>query len=382
MSSPKDVIEIGELETSQARTSISPASTSRRRVSTEDRQEVPRYEPLRQRGGYAGLSRGGKDNNEDHQVGPSKLQALVYRLTQSVVLRRLLLYYLPPTLLLLIPTIITATVARNARIGNNIHMVGLFVGSRSSGRSSGAHGTLLSSYLLCRSTLLGSSVRLQRTITTDILEVVVWPTTAFYSSLFSRAATPILCLFDEVNPGRCDDAWIMFIRKFFLATIACTGLFLVQKALIHLLTVDYRKRQFKGRSEESERSTHILARMYEASIALYPVFCAQFASEDDTIYRSQTLMAAVKGGQQQSHLRQRVSKFYGADAIAETKARLHGKEVLKVGSSRSKTSRRRRLWLVVCGARSPRIQKLSLSRTSCASWDQVARKRCWIYSNP
>ncbi|KAK7179450.1 mechanosensitive ion channel [Paraphaeosphaeria sporulosa] len=320
-------------ETSQVHASGSALHTSRRSLSA-DHQEAVRYEPFRRQGAYSGLSGGDRDDEEDQGKEPSKLQTLVYKFTKSILLRRLLLYYFPPTLLLLIPIVITATVAKNAYIGDDVRVVGLFVWLEVIWAIFWGSWGLAFVLPFVFQYFAGFFTPVAKDYT-DILKAVILPMTAFYFALFSRAATPLLCVFDEVKPGRCDDDWIMIIRRFLLATIACTGLFFVQKVLIHLLTVNYRKRQFKVRVEESKRTTHILAQMYEASVRLYPAFCARFAPEDDKIHRSQTLRAAVEGGLQQPHLRKRVNKFYGADAMAETKARLQGKEVLKVGSPRS-----------------------------------------------
>ncbi|KAJ8108042.1 hypothetical protein OPT61_g8447 [Boeremia exigua] len=334
MPSPKDmVIDIVELETNQANASGIAAPTSRRSFSADQPDSV-RFEPFRRHGAYTGLSSGDGDDDEYQEEEMCKLQTVVYRLTKSTVIRRLLLYYLPPALLLLIPIVITATVAKNVHIGDDVRIVGLFVWLEVIWAIFWGSWGLAFVLPFVLQFFAGFFSPVAKDYT-NILKVVTWPMTAFYFALFSRASTPLLCVFDENRPGVCDDAWVLFIRTFFLATIACTGLFFVQKVLIHLLTVNYRKRQFRGRSRESKRYTRILALMYEASVRLHPEFCGRFASEDDMIHRSQTLRATAEGGLEQSFLRKTVNKFYGPDALAETKARLHGKEVLKAGSSRS-----------------------------------------------
>lgn len=335
MSLPKDIIiDIMEPEkTSQVRASGSETPTSRR-SSREDHQEATRYEPFRRQGAYAELSGGDGDADENQEKEPSKLQTLVYKFTKSTLLRRLLLYYLPPTLLLLIPIIVTATVAKDAHIGEDVRILGLFVWLEVVWAIFWGSWGLAFTLPFVFQYFAGFFIPVAKDYT-DILKAVILPMTAFYFALFSRAATSLLCVFDKARPGRCDDDWVLIIRRFFLATVACTGLFFVEKVLVHLLTVKYRKRQFKVRVEENKRTTRILAQMYEASVRLHPEFCTRFALEDDKIHRSETLRAAAEGGLQQSRLRKRVSKFYGVDAMAETKARLQGKEVLKVGSPRS-----------------------------------------------
>jgi hypothetical protein len=355
MSSSKDIaINIIPLEESQQGYASRSSAFSKEDSPSGDADGAIRYEPFRRRGAYAELSGGEHEEDEDGESKPSKLQTLVYRLTKSVLLRRFLLYYLPPALALLIVVIITATAAKDSHIGD-VHLVGLFVWLEVTWAifwAAWALAFVLPFVFQFFAGFISSGARYY----TDILKAVIVPMTAFYFALLSRAATQLLCVFDWETPGTCDDNWVLVIRKILLATVACTGLFFVEKVLIHLLTVNYRKRQFRVRVEESKRTTHILALMYEASIRLYPGFCARFAFEDSKIHRSQTLTAAGEGGVRQSRLRKTVSKFYGAEAVAETKARLQGKEVLKVGSPRSVILRAleseeasealaRRLWL-------------------------------------
>jgi hypothetical protein len=250
-----------------------------------------------------------------------------------VALRRLLLYYLPPALILSIVIIVSVTAGKKARIGD-IHLVGLFVWLEVIWGffwSSWAMAYVLPFVLQFFGGFVSSGARQN----TEILKAVQLPMTAFFWALLSRASTPILCVFANDDRGVYDDNWVLIIRKALLATVACTGLYFVEKILIHLLTVNYRKRQFRTKVEESKRLTHVLALMYEASIDMYPGFCPRFASEDDEIHRSQTFTASRARGAEPSRLHQSMKRFYGAKAMAETKSRLLGKEVLQPGSPRS-----------------------------------------------
>lgn len=354
MTSSKDIaIDIIPLVESQRGHGSRSSAFSRENSPAADPEGTIRYEPFRRRGAYAELS-GGDGDDEDGESTPSKLQTLVHRWTKSVIIRRFLLYYLPPALILSIAIIITATAAKESHIGD-VHLVGLFVWLEVTWAIFWAAWALAFLFPFAFQFFAGF-ISTGARYYTDILKAVKVPMTAFYCAVFSREATQLLCVFDWGKPGTCDDDWVLVIRKILLATVACTGLFFVEKILIHLLTVNYRKRQFKVRVEESKRTARILALMYEASVRLYPGFCARFASEDSKIHRSETLTAASVRGIHQSRWRKRVSKFYGPEAMEETKARLHGKEVLKVGSPRSVVLRAleselasealaRRLWL-------------------------------------
>jgi hypothetical protein len=303
---------------------------------------------------YVELSGAEEEENEDNEEKESKFQAFVHRITTSLILRRLFLRYLPPALVLSIGVVIASTAAKKTRIGD-VHLVGLFVWLE----------VIWAIFWLAWGTAYGVPFAIQFfggfissgiRYYTEILKAVLIPMTAFFWALLSRAITPVLCAFDEDDPGDCDDKWVMIIRRALLAAVCCTGLYFVEKILIHLLTINYRKRQFKTRADEVKRVTHILVLLYEASVKLYPGFCPRFAVEDHEIHRSLSLATPRMRQVEQSRLRKTVGKFYGPEAMEETRARLRGKEVLKSGSPRSVVLRAletakasqalaRRLWL-------------------------------------
>jgi hypothetical protein len=354
MSSKDIVVEIIPLQES-SRAFASGSSTIPGEDSNTTYPEGPIAKPgIFRRRAYAELSGGDDEEGVDRQDKDSKLQAFVYRMTKSWIIRRLLLHYLPPALILAICIAVALTAGKKVRLGD-VHLVGLFVWLEVIWAIFWfAWGVAYALPFIIQffGGFISSGIRRY----TAIFKAVIVPMTAFFWALFSRAATPVLCAFDEEDPGECDDNWVLIIRRAFLAAICCTGLYFVEKILIHLLTVNYRKRQFKTKVEESKRMTQILVLLYEESVKLYPGFCARFASEDQDIHRSLTLGATLNRVGEQSRLRKTVSKFYGAEAMEETKARLQGKEVLKPGSPRSVVLRAletvkasealaRRLWL-------------------------------------
>jgi hypothetical protein len=334
MSAKDVVVEIIPLEESR-RTHASGSST----IAGEGSSTTHRDSPIanlgffQRRSAYAELSGGEDEENAEKQEEAGKLEAFVHKITESLILRRLLLRYLPPALILSIGIAVTLAAAKTARIGD-VHLVGLFVWLEVIWAIFWvAWGTAYSlpfaiQYL---GGFLSSGIRYY----TEILKAVLIPMTAFFWAMLSRAATPVLCLFDEDEPGKCDDQWVAVIRRALLAAVCCTGLYFIEKILIHLLTVNYRKRQFRTRLDEGKKVTQILILLYEASVKLYPGFCPRFATEDDEIHRSMTLTATRMGGVDKSRWRKTVSRFYSAEAMEETKSRLQGKEVLQTGSPRS-----------------------------------------------
>ncbi|KAG9516552.1 hypothetical protein KCV07_g6719, partial [Aureobasidium melanogenum] len=155
----------------------------------------------------------------------------------------------------------------------------------------------------------------------------------FFWALLSRAATPVLCAFDENRPGECDDEWIAVLRKILLATVASTGIFFVEKILIHILTINYRQKQFRVRLQDIERTVYILTLMYQASRDRFPIHCPEFATEDHKIHDSRLVDVAERKTTRQfstSTTRSRLSVMAN-----NMKERLAGREVLKHDSARS-----------------------------------------------
>lgn len=81
------------------------------------------------------------------------------------------------------------------------------------------------------------------------------------------------------------------MQKVFLATIPVACIFLVEKAIIQFITVNYHRTQFSARIAESKRRMHLFELLYEASAILYPPYCAKFANDDYAI--NSTLISEV-----------------------------------------------------------------------------------------
>lgn len=335
MSSPKDVvIDIVELDdTSRVRASESAVHASGK-PSWADAEQHARYEPFRRQGAYTELSGGHGEDDEDQQKGLTRLQTFIYNLTKSTPLRWLFMYYLPPVLIILIGVAITATIAKGWLTLEGIRGIGIFIWLEVIWAIFWGSWGLAFVLPFVFQSFAGFFTSAAKDYT-DILKAIIWPMTAFCFAILSREATRLLCRFNLFHPNRCDGTFVMGIRRFLLATVACTGLFFVQKVLIHLLTVNYHKRQFKIRVEESKIKTRILAIMYEASVRLYPAFCARFIAEDLKIHRSKTVRVAAFRHLQQSRFGKRLNRSSAVDAISEAKARIHGKEVLNIDSPRS-----------------------------------------------
>ncbi|KAG9563621.1 hypothetical protein KCU71_g6667, partial [Aureobasidium melanogenum] len=167
----------------------------------------------------------------------------------------------------------------------------------------------------------------------ELLQAIILPMALFFWALLSRAATPVLCAFDENRPGECDDEWIAVLRKILLATVASTGIFFVEKILIHILTINYRQKQFRVRLQDIERTVYILTLMYQASRDRFPIHCPEFATEDHKIHDSRLVDVAERKTSRQFSTSTTGSRL--SVMANNMKKRLAGREVLKHDSARS-----------------------------------------------
>jgi hypothetical protein len=55
---------------------------------------------------------------------------------------------------------------------------------------------------------------------------------------------------------------------------------LAERVLIQLISINYHRKQFDGKIKDSKRNIKLLSLLYEASAALFPAYCPEFAEED------------------------------------------------------------------------------------------------------
>lgn len=289
------------------------------------------YLPSR-RGRYFALADVDECESSEHQdEKSSRTLTFVRTLTPNEKTRPFLLLFLLVSLALIIPIIITRIVVKQVSIGD-VHLVGLFV-------------WLEVIWIICWGAwglayLLPFGIQFFAGLITthsrkyaELLQALNLPMALFFWALLSRAATPVLCAFDKDRPGECDDEWIAALRKILLATVACTGIFFVEKILIHILTINYRQKQFRVRLQDIERSVYILTMMYQASRDRFPIHCPKFATEDRKIHDSRLVDVAERKTTRQFSTSTTGSRL---SVVANNmKKRLAGREVLKHDSSRS-----------------------------------------------
>lgn len=76
------------------------------------------------------------------------------------------------------------------------------------------------------------------------------------------------------------DPWVDTTKRVLIPTLIASIILLVEKLIVQLISVNYHRRSFDGRIKESKHLIQLLGHLYEASRALFPMYCPEFAEED------------------------------------------------------------------------------------------------------
>lgn len=88
--------------------------------------------------------------------------------------------------------------------------------------------------------------------------------------------------------------WETIVNQILAAAVIATLVFLGEKFFIQIISINYHRKQFNSRIRESKRNVYLLSLLYEASRALFPAYCNEFA-EEDYIIGDQINLSALGG---------------------------------------------------------------------------------------
>jgi hypothetical protein len=89
--------------------------------------------------------------------------------------------------------------------------------------------------------------------------------------------------------------WTGTMSRVLGALFASSGVYLAEKAIVQLISISYHQRSFANRIKESKREVHFLGLLYDASRALFPMYCPEFSEEDYVINDSIDFMLGNGG---------------------------------------------------------------------------------------
>lgn len=108
----------------------------------------------------------------------------------------------------------------------------------------------------------------------------------------------------RVGAHTAEDAdWVSIMVKILTAAFISSLIYLGEKFIVQLISISYHARSFDRRIKESKRNVYLLGLLYDASRALFPEYCKEFAEEDYLINDSLESLLPTKTGAFAAHQR-------------------------------------------------------------------------------
>jgi hypothetical protein len=90
--------------------------------------------------------------------------------------------------------------------------------------------------------------------------------------------------------------WVLIVQRILGPAVVCSILYLGEKMIIQLISMNYHKRSFQGRIKDGKRAVHLISLLFEASRTLFPMYCEEFIEEDYVINDSiESILAKTTG---------------------------------------------------------------------------------------
>lgn len=301
---------------------------------------------------------------EGEEDALTKVGNLLWKIHTASILTRYALYILPVAALLAIPLVLTDTVYSTARAGE-VRLLGLFIWIE----------VIWVALWVCKLVASALPIVFQAAcglISTGIrkyslvLMALEIPVSLFLWTIVAYATTPVICSFDQNHcpSGSRPSSWLHTLTKVFEASIVVAAVFVAEKTLVQLVSINYHRKQYDAKIRESKKLIRLLDLLYDASRAIFPEYCREFEEEDAAIQgntladvRNQLAKAGVRTKifRDMGRARDKVTSAFGAMASDIT-----GKEIFSTTSAHSvvvealetdgaSRALARRLWLSFVG---------------------------------
>ena len=204
----------------------------------------------------------------------NRLGKIYERIRDFNVVTRNLIYILPVSILLAIPLIIFATVHKNARAGG-VRLLGIFIWLQVAWWSfwiTKAIAQTLPILFMFMVGFVSSGTRKYRLVIKHMeipIAFMLWTIVSYFT-------VPVITVFDpSLKPQ-----WVKNFQRFLLASMAVAALFIAQKLIVQLISVNYHRRQFNARVLESKLKVRMLDGLTEFSLKMFPLNERPFETED------------------------------------------------------------------------------------------------------
>ena len=224
--------------------------------------------------------RGMRQKDEDD--GTLNTMGKIYnKILHFSIVTRYFLYVLPLALAIAVPIVIGATVARNATVAGvqitwfftwiEIVWLGVWVAKLF------AQALPWVFQFLCG--IISSGTR-KYALILKALEIPI--SLVGWAAISVSTFTPLMTLnpYAKSHPKVKPGDWTNTVRNILFAALFSSLVFLVEKLLIQLISISYHRKQFDNKIKDSKRNIHLLSLLYDASRALFPAYCPEFAAED------------------------------------------------------------------------------------------------------
>ncbi|KAF2761071.1 hypothetical protein EJ05DRAFT_251504 [Pseudovirgaria hyperparasitica] len=195
------------------------------------------------------------------------------------VITRYLIYVLPVAAILAVPLVVGATAAPRAHIGGvrlvwfwtwiEVVWLGLW--------ASKVVAHFLPKVFQALMGVVSAGTRKYSLVLKAVeipLSLVGWAVVALTTFKPAMQAT--------LDPSKGDRlrGWQDVMIRVLGACLAATIVLLVEKLLIQLISINYHRKQFNVKIKDSKRNVSNLSLLYDASRALFPMYCREFQEED------------------------------------------------------------------------------------------------------
>lgn len=230
------------------------------------------------------------DSDED---ALTKIGNFLSKIHSASIITRYALYILPVSALLAIPLIIFATVKADER-ADGIRLLGLFIWIEVIWLALWvcklvAQTVPLIFQMACG--LISTGIR-KYSLVLKALEI---PLSVFFWTIVAWGTSSLIYVFDQgkhldqatgtmIQPQ--DKDWVKTVQMVFKAGIIVAAIFLVEKTIMQLVSINYHRKQYDHKIRESKRMIRMLDLLYDASRKLFPEFCREFQEEDSEIQSS------------------------------------------------------------------------------------------------
>ncbi|RAL03521.1 serine/threonine protein kinase [Aspergillus ibericus CBS 121593] len=284
---------------------------------------------------------------EDPEDGTVTRMGLIYQavLNYSVV-TRYFIYVAPIALLLAIPIIVGATVAQDATIGGvtlpwfwfwiEIVWVSLWLCK--------LVAKILPYIFQALCGFVSSGTRKYALILRKLempIATVFWCVVCLVTFLPVMTQNP----HQKAKGDTSTKSWEKSVKNILFALFVCSLIFLAEKAMVHLISISYHRKQFDARIKESKRNVYLVGLLFDASRHMFPMYCKEFREEDAAISDSLLRTAASKTRRTNSSAPLRMIREVGQNvhhfgnkvtaAFGDVAHELTGKQVFNPTSTRS-----------------------------------------------